>query len=385
LPTEWEVVYIATLMSLGDVAHEPPLENGTARLDIVFHGPGERAFAAEVVAPSDDSADQQNPVEGFFFQLGQEHAKLAGRTGGLRVDVASARSPTHRRRLALPPKDKIPNVIRLQVRPFFREVAKTPTETRTERFVDDTADYDFTLRSVPGTAINHLNHEVYTTPGHKQKNVLYNNLKDKARQLAASAWSGVRGIVVCDGDCEALHESSARRVIGEFFRGHRSVHFVQVLEVDRGYRAKVLPQLYWNPYQPVPAQVALDDLLQKVVQALPPPVRSPTNAHHMLGRPKPEDGSFYGGYTLIGDKKVKLSARTVLRLLSGDLKYEDFRQAHSAPLHGDLLDQLRSGRRIETVEVEHLPDSDDDWLVLTFGERDAAYGEFADGDRDAST
>lgn len=376
LPTEWEVVYIATLMAHGLVEHEPVLEGGTSRPDIVFRGSDDLAFAADVVTLSDDSADQENPVSDLFSRLSEEHTKFAERVGGLHVEIASANAPTLRRRLALPPKSKLLNIIRLQIRPFFRDIAKAPHATHVHRCHDETDDYDITVRSVPGETLNRLNHQVYTTPTDQRRNVLHNALRDKARQLAASAWSGTRGIVVCDGDCEVLRASSSTRVIREFFHRHREIGFVYVLEVDRGYRAKILAQEHWNPHCPIPNQSALQILLQQVAHGLPPPLQSPVNARYQQDHPRPQDGTFFGGYTLPDDGKIKLSARTVLRLLSGDLAYDEFRRAHSIPLHAELLDQLRSGRRIEAVEIERVVDRDDDWLVFTFGERDAAYGEF---------
>ena len=103
------------------------------------------------------------------------------------------------------------------------------------------------------------------------------------------------------------------------------------------------------------------------------PVRSATNANNHLKAPKRRiSGSFIGGCTMSGDK-IKLSSRTVLDFLAGNLSYEEFPEEYI----NYFKRRADEGKLIDEVGIEKAPDEkDDDWLIIRFGKPDAAVSSF---------
>ena len=75
-------------------------------------------------------------------------------------------------------------------------------------------------------------------------------------------------------------------------------------------------------------------------------------------------------------KKIRISARELVELMSGKLDQKQFVKDHSIG-GGNFFDsRLKSGELIAKASVERRPDEDDDWIVFEFGEPDAAVAQF---------
>ena len=67
-------------------------------------------------------------------------------------------------------------------------------------------------------------------------------------------------------------------------------------------------------------------------------------------------------------KTVKISLLTLQKILIGEISYDDFARDHQ--LHLEQLRRLDSeGLMISSIEIDPAADSDDDWVTLTFGEK----------------
>jgi len=71
--------------------------------------------------------------------------------------------------------------------------------------------------------------------------------------------------------------------------------------------------------------------------------------------------------------KIKLSSRTILDLLAGNITYEEFPEAYK----NYFKRRASEGKLIDEIKIEKAPDEeDDDWLIIEFGEPDAAVSPF---------
>ena len=77
----------------------------------------------------------------------------------------------------------------------------------------------------------------------------------------------------------------------------------------------------------------------------------------------------------MSSNQIKISARVVQVLLAGKLTPEQLKEGH-ADFVRLLENTLRQGRSITAARLEPPTDEDDDWIVLEFGEPDAAVSEF---------
>ena len=83
--------------------------------------------------------------------------------------------------------------------------------------------------------------------------------------------------------------------------------------------------------------------------------------------------------------KVKISSRSLLNLLAGNLSFEAFSRDHTFGNTSDNLFnfKVRKGMLLSDIRIEKDPTADDDWVVMEF-EQDVAVRPFRsprDGDK----
>jgi len=105
-----------------------------------------------------------------------------------------------------------------------------------------------------------------------------------------------------------------------------------------------------------------------------------TSGENVLGRLRAKlfRSAHFGGYQMAGDRRIKLSAITILQLLAGELDYATFASAHGFDqrLRNPFVRALKEGRVIGHCVVEKSPDEDDDWIAFEFSEPDPAIAPF---------
>ena len=75
-------------------------------------------------------------------------------------------------------------------------------------------------------------------------------------------------------------------------------------------------------------------------------------------------------------RRIKMSARSVLEVLAGRIKPEDFDSANPDAVQY-FARMLEQGRLLVGAKVERVSESDDDWIEFEFSEPDPAISRFA--------
>jgi hypothetical protein len=125
-------------------------------------------------------------------------------------------------------------------------------------------------------------------------------------------------------------------------------------------------------------------ILTPLKDVLPIPERNAVNAIALLKGSNPYEGaSFWGGLTM-SERKVKISARSLLGLLAGTVSQSDFFKAHGFVESDDtryainaFQRALKSGRLISNVSIEKVGSADDEWIIFELGDPDPAVMPFA--------
>jgi hypothetical protein len=394
LAAEWETVVLAALSTVGRLDYEPET-GGSTHLDVLFRRP-DVEFLADVRTVSDINVQDRNPAELLWEEVDRAARRLGLTGAGLTLEIGDRADRT--RRLLLPPKGELPSFVRENVKPFLQQVAAHPEADRALRVCQ--ADVHLVLRYDSKEPQYSRGQWIdYTAPSSPDRNPLFNALKAKAHQLRSSGWRGLRGIVVCDGDCAALRDPTffggtcwCKEIVAEFFKHHpRTVSFVAVLEVFSRYRpfppqseTGINPKLFWNPRQDRAPLPAVEAAFRTACDRLPKPARTPANALEWLkGKDVDTGTSFYGGFSMKGSDEIRISARGLIELLAGRIDQKRFLEDHgflptkARPQAMPFFQQkLAEKKMLQSVSLERCECEDDDWVVLRFGGPDAAVGPF---------
>ena len=252
---------------------------------------------------------------------------------------------------------------------------------------------NFSIIYTPGERISTSTHPGFKYLRTLTKNTFRDRLNDKKQQLLNSGFLGVKGIFICDGDCEMLrktstgwNERSAGDVIRHFLRESPEIGFVVMFTIRRkdefGERYKIDYRFYKGNITDAYANW-LENLLEKLQNVFPVPRNDATNARNLLKSKSPHEGnSFWGAFEvkyMKDGREVKISARALLDLLAGKCKQEDFFQLHrfNDPIFGNPFEGSRdSGNLIQEITINKEDDDDDDWITIKLKEADPAISPF---------
>lgn len=384
LHTEWEVALIYCLSKQGEVKHETNL-GGTSNLDILFKS-SSIEFAGDISTVSDKNQHANNNYNAFLTAISEAAKKIGlDSISGLHVDVKGKEIGEYPRRkieLRLPKRNEFNSFINLHIKPFLLQILKFPEkEHRTNIATDEVAiglSYNpEKLQYVSG------GYPSYTAVYAIQNNTLYNRLKTKSNQLKKSGYRGLKGVMLCDGFCDAISTElvgtsyTAQDIVEHYLRNTSTIDFVFLIHVnekrnwmDTESSRELVPRLYFNSSVDVNTRRALHATFSQCLEHLPAPLRTAQNAVNILEGSKngslPGD-SFYGGYSMNGNA-AKFSLRTLIQLLSGDLLSQNFVSDHKE-LSALFKNKLNSGFLPSSIEIEHGRDKDDDWVVFNFSSK----------------
>jgi hypothetical protein len=141
----------------------------------------------------------------------------------------------------------------------------------------------------------------------------------------------------------------------------------------------IVTTIYLNEY--------LDDELQesikKTLEVLPEPEADMFNALNHLRSKHSQEGRGNGEMTF-GSHEVRISARTLLELLSGRLTFEEFVERYDSIPAGfrsasytNFFDmRLKEGMLISEIHLEVSPTKDDDTIIIKLTGPDPAIAPF---------
>jgi hypothetical protein len=379
LGAEWEVVLLNVFSKLGKVEHERNFSGKNP--DIYFTSlDGVLDFLADVKTVSDEGIETKNPYNQLSERLHNEVEErgIKGhwdiRVEGNYEEASKNGSMVQLKLPALAHFDR--DIFNEKFSDFALLVKNNPNEERKYKIKTESIDLAISYQPSEGWtgSGNYPSYKSIERREHLIKNSIYNGLESKSHQLKSSNYEGVLGIIICDGGSEFLKRSL--NIVREFFYAHPHINFVLAFEVVQNFRDNPNQVIiYFEKGEDLNAE--LEDFLSNFHEnsegLFPYPVRSATNANNHLKAPKRRTaGSFIGGCTMSGNK-IKLSSRTILDLLAGNITYEEFPEDYK----NYFKRRADEGKLIDEIEIEKAPDEkDDDWLTIKFGEPDAAVSPF---------
>jgi hypothetical protein len=392
IPTEWEVMILHALATLGTVYHESDL-GGETKPDLHFQSPAV-TFVGDIATISDRGSHERNPIGPFEKEL-RKRWEQSGITEGGFAFHASTRLHTGRGSkppVIMPPVDQFQTLIfNDRFDQFVRDVQLTPGEQR-QLAVCWARESVIQITYVPGRRfVWCTGYTSYTIPTLRDRNPLYLALKEKGDQLKRCGFTGLRGVIICDGGAHALRNMSSsysysvRDVVFHALKRHTSIDFVviislrdrntQTIKQDANVELFVRDMTEWA--------TPLNEVMHAMVGQLPTIMQSPDNARneleHWLGREKKRTHvrglTYSGGRNGVGE--IRMSTQTLLEVLGGRLSVKELNEAYSLNKREGLFEhQLRRGSVIESARVERKPDEDSDEIVFTFGLHDPSVAPF---------
>lgn len=392
LSTEWEMVILHILNSLGSLRHEPDFP-GTSHPDVLFTTDLGLSFVADITSVSDKGLHKQNPYDALQEEFFERRRKLGLLNGGFDVRVDSHADNIYRGsgkkpRLRLPKRADFPTkIFNADFQRFMIRVRDNPDEVRQLHIADADTSVHFSY-SPSRRGFGGGSHPSFNLTAVIDSNPIYNALDSKADQLKKSDYDGIKGIFLCDAGCWSLHQRSSNwqfyathEVIKHFLRQHQSVSFVVELLVEEEQTAFVHTtkrfisrSVYLND-DAVHLKEQIERLAGNLESRLPSPVQSPRNAMLDLKRKDGMTGRHLG--TLTHGRGIEMSARMLLEILAGQLSVKDFEQNYRMEgAQNPFRRMLEQRRLIEGVTVEPHPEAYDDRVTIRFGKPDPAIAPF---------
>lgn len=406
IEAEWELMCLSSLARTGTVRHEHQFPGATRFPDVHFKNAAIE-FIADITAVSDAGYEDENPVDILWKEMRrliQKHAPL----GGLDLAVQSGmhgKPRDQKVKLAIPPQTEIPAFLKRNFVPFLQMVGKNPdTPARHQAPVEGAGviQLDYNPKRRPQN--RHAGHLSFDVPYSLKRNPVFNSLKAKKQQLAKAGFSGLTGIVLCDGDCSALTSRmynptayTLDNIVWDFLRQNSSIGFVIAVGVASQHspfggrtQHSLVPKLFTQRSVDATATQCLTDVYNAMLGHFPKVHRTPSNARYHIERGSPPTArrsDFFCWFSVkpggpMQKSEIKLSSRTLTALLAGAIDLKEFREAHclssnnGSPPFEPLRQFVHEGRKLESVKIEEMPGEDDDLVVLTFGPVDMAAVKF---------
>jgi hypothetical protein len=293
--TEWEVIALNGLSKLGQVDHEPRLP-GTSKPDLLFaHALG--TALVDITSVSDRGLDLQNPIDPLSTRLVErvqehglnaQHFRLEAKGNWRELHIGGPKA-----RLAIPRKKDFDTAIfNQEFARFLDDIQKKPQEQRA--FQITKSDVQVIISYDPAQVHFSMNYLSYTVPFSLTQNTIYTTLADKANQLKLSQFNGFKGVLLCDGGCDALRRHGRRGIdlgaddiILTFLADCASVDFVVTMLVASDSSARSGPdhlRLATKAYVRRPDSAAaplVSYLNEQLAKQLPNPENTPINAYDL--------------------------------------------------------------------------------------------------------
>ena len=398
----WEVALLKSICMEKCFKHENPLPNGrcpdfSIQIDDKW---GSFDLYGDITTLSDEGIDKQNPINFFIEELHRQKAKagLLNLNLDWRVnDKKSGKDFLAKRVLLLPLKGEIPKVIKSHIIPILKEWKEGNIVGETRTIDEDGLSMRITRR--PDARYSSGGYAGYQNVGKAEDSPLFKKLKSKKSQISGVPEGAANILVICDSDSHVIKPSllyspftvDAHEICQTFLNKNSSMDLIALLAVetlppqpfghrlfDKRLRVQLIGQNKERRKEFLTdVRVnAVCDMVSRWVEQLPRPIIAPQNAKSRLKHeygPTPR-----GGFNMSGNT-VELSSRRVAELLAGIASPEnwkhDFEGANPNP-NAFFLKNIMEGRMIKSVEVKPMKGEDDDWLVVTFGEPDAAITPF---------
>lgn len=395
IPDVWELYLFAGHLLAHSAKYETPLTNGK-RPDIFLPT---QSIYVDVKTISDDHAHAQYPIEFFMDTLKAQVVRRLPVMGDFHVDFGSRKTAIDGQFVwvpVLPPKreiDKITKAIALELlrrggdfsSPFEHLIA----------FDDVPTKISYTPARWKDMPLIGWGSPHFTTHRKHDREVasVAKRALDEARQQLASAPEGaLTGVYLCDGGTDLWTKGSPYRtfpihdIARRYLRESSRLDFVVLFSVEKNqdpddrlpHSLRTRSVTYRVSHSVVARNDAVRDrvevLVREALARLDPPLQNIESAYSNRKRTAQSIG-FRGGWSTMGDT-FRIPARSLGEILAGGnasaiLDGDDPRP----PRISEILARChREGKTIIKIEFVSGRPSDDDWVDITFGPRDAAAG-----------
>lgn len=385
---EWEVVVLNVFGKLGNVVHEPTIPNSKKKIDIKFDSEiDDLNFIADVTTVSDEGIDVINPMRQFDDRMSAICLKHNLR-GAWRYDIGGNSEEVNRNqgspRLLLPPLSRFDAEIfdTADFVNFIDRIKECPAKPDSLRIAK--LGVDLAISYAPSDRWTTLWNPALDYKALSDRGIL-GALQRKYSQVSSIAYTGFRGIILCDGGCDYLYERAApaveqkrNSVIWDFLDDHSGIEFVLVLSVEWHPSGNKECEVVARLFDRRDTDKRVCDFFNKVIGKLsvlfPIPHSDPANAVSFLRAVKhirPHEGqTFWGGFQA-DSNSLRISSRSLLYLMTGRLSQSDFLSAY-----GLIAEYANKGRLFSGIKIETIDENDDDWLEITFSKPDPAVCPF---------
>lgn len=404
ISTEWEVVLLNAFSKLGTVHHEANLGGGNFA-DVLFQSAQNPTceILLDITSVSDKGAEVENNVEPFHRLL-NERTRNYIEHGSFFVEVKYRKDydqyGREKKVARLPqPKDFTTEIFNQEFKAFLKRI--DAALDRSHIYKVDTESTGIVIRYNPGERDSVFLGVSYRKAVSIKNNAIWNSLNGKAEQLKRINFLGPKGIVLCDGGCEALFSKSymperfpAKKIVNEFLKHSSSIDFIYTIatvQFDSGKRHSfgerpprhvLEPKLYCNPKSTHQMNEVVRTF-DKLIEYLPIPDASAEEVRiNLANGVRYKKGSSYFGGCTVSDAEYKLSLRELYEVLCGNLDDADqTNQSVNLDVGRSRVKQMfrsfyREGRAIEQITIEPSED-DDNWVVFKFSAtRDPAISQF---------
>lgn len=378
LAAEWEIVCLNAFNKVEAIIHEPEMGK---RPDVLIPDTGSgEPFIVEIRSISDKGYEKENPFKVFQKKINEQISeyKLNGNCFSFHIGGQDKGSRGDLKRLLKIPVEYSKRVgVYAEIITYLKTIKENPDICST--FDKNNNSIKIHIEYNPNSKGQSWTFPAYKIPYSLKRNPLYNALHDKVKQVKNATFIGRRGIVICDGDCETLRrnkhsfdEYCLDDIIQKFFKDHSSISIVTIVTVDEGKPLSIRARHFCNPNAALPIDNSVISLLEKVFNNFPTPVDPPYRA--TIQAKYKEGLSFHGGGSGSAHK-VKISSRSLVKLLNGQLTWENFLSDYD--IIGKVFQMhLAQGCLFENITMEKCLEQDDDWITFTFKDSDPAISEF---------
>ena len=403
LEFEWEAVVLNVFSKFGNVIHEPPFEKSRRKIDILFTSKDESSkFLADVTCIL-GKKDENNIIVSFEKELKKiiDQNNLSGLwdifVGGNDREVSFLKSKPN---LKLPSRNESERKIfnTEKFKKFIEDVKNFPGKNQDYYLRNKEINLSIKYEPRPFYQI-HISHYDDRTITSISQNNIYDRLKDKYDQLIELIETDKEealGIILCDGFGCSFRTKNAlyhnpKDVIKYFLLNHKEISFILTATAEeKPHNLFDRTPLIMIDFYEGEAINKIDEKTTKIlkyelINQFPKPVKSVWDARNFVKETHKNNEKYFSeGYygSIFSDNEIRISARTMLELLSGKLSCEKL--SHYLGFEGltnsipnQFLEMLNQGKLFSELKIENGKDEkDDDWIVFKFGETDPAVSPF---------
>jgi hypothetical protein len=409
LAPEWEVVLLNAFSKMGRIIHEKDIA-GTSDLYFESHHDPKQNFLADITAVSDKGFASFDALDSDLRRRVEE---CGFNPSHFRLDVQGNHPEIQRGHYYMERGDEsntllyggavkaelhMPGAARFEEKIFnadwdkFLDEIRGSSRQRIYRVYKPQERINLTISFNPGQRFGSTSHLAHQQINHLTENRIYEALRDKADQLAKANFAGPLGIIVCDGGYSPFHATPhfsthpVRDVISYFLKTNPLISFVVTFVIKRAsdYRVpiEIIMKIYLNESMSEEDRAILDHI-EKACGFLPPPESDAFNALNHLKGGNPQEGR-KNGELVMSSNEIRMSARTLMDLLSGRMTHEEFMSRHDdipsgyrAPGYTNFFDmRLKEGKLISNISIEKSDTKDDDVISIRLRGPDPAISPF---------